>query len=187
MTRKILSIWAGCFFVAGLSLQAQANVELTRASVVVVAQPEFSVKGVKAMSWAESHANVSKGFLQSEFSVSKLIDGAITKALKKKSYEINSGANPLSIRYYVSLASEMDDTAILRKFGLSPGLRSNDHTKDHERGTLVIELLDPALKNKAVWRGAAEVFVGIEDTEQGRQDRVNHLVDELFNRIPARK
>jgi len=168
--------------------QAEENPELRRSSIVVVAQPEFKFHAQQVFFWASNYADVSGELKKSAFSVQQLIDTAIKDALKAKGFAFKDKAkNSLLVQYHVSLESEMDDTALAINYGLAPGLRANSAaTKKHERGTLVVDFIDPAL-NKVVWRGAIGVFTGIEDTDQGRQQRVNKLLIELFNGLPTAK
>lgn len=190
MKTLVMRVSAYLIFLSALSFNALAEVspELMRSSVVVVTQPEFSVIQLKAFSWADKHADISDGFKKSDFSVSALIDTAIKNALKQKAYAfVKNSKNSMLIMYHVSLASEIDDMTLVLKYGLSPGLRGNSaEAKEHERGTLVVDIIDPQLK-KLVWRGAVEVFIGIEDTQEGRQKRVNGLLIELFSSLASKK
>jgi len=167
-------------------LHAEVNLELQRSSIVIVSEPEFTFHAKSSFSWAKNYADISGALKKSEFSVQQLIDTAITQALKNKGLNLGAPAeNSLLIKYHVSLESEMDDTALAINYGLAPGLRANSvATKKHERGTLVVDFIDPKL-NKVVWRGAIGVFTGIESTQQARQQRVNMLLSELFKGLPA--
>ncbi|RDH84638.1 MAG: hypothetical protein DIZ80_03985 [endosymbiont of Galathealinum brachiosum] len=177
-----------CISLVTFNAQAEVTPELMRSSVVVVAQPEFSLTSLKSFSWADNHADISAGLQKSSFSVSALIDEAIVQAISKKAYPMEQGPkSSMMIQYHVSLASEMSDTALTLKYGLSPGLRGNSiEAKSREKGVLIVDLIDTQLNN-VVWRGAVEVFTGIEDTDNGRQQRVNGLLVELFSSIPDLK
>jgi len=168
--------------------RAEPDPELMRSSVVVVAYPEFASSTLKSFSWAANHADVTEGLQKTDFSVTALIDEAIEQAIKQKSYAFTDGEKgSLLIQYHVSLASELNDTALTIKYGLSPGLRANSvKAKEHERGTLVVDIIEPE-SAKVVWRGAVEVFTGVEDSQSGRQKRVNSLLLELFSGIPGQK
>lgn len=175
-------------FTVSSNAYAEIEPELLRSSVVVVAQPEFALVKLKSFSWASNYADVSVELKKSDFSVTALIDEAIKNAIKQKSYTFSDNSKgSLLIKYHVSLASELNDTALAIKYGLSPGLRANSLiAKEHERGTLVVDIIEPEL-NKVVWRGAVEVFTGVEDTEKGRQKRVNSLILDLLSGIPGLK
>jgi len=170
---------------AGL-VKAESPPELQRSSIVVVSQPEFKIEPDQQFSWADNYADISGALKKSDFSVQQLIDKAIYQALKSKGMSIKPAAEKgLLIQYHVSLESEMDDTALAINYGLAPGLRANNPaTRKHERGTLVVDFVDPQLK-KVVWRGAIGVFTGIENSEHGRQQRVNGLLDELFGNLAS--
>ena len=167
---------------------AEIEPELMRSSVVVVVHPEFASIELKSFSWADNHSDVSAELKKTDFSVSNLIDEAIKQAIKQKSYAFSDNRKgSLLIQYHVSLASELNDMALTLKYGLSPGLRANSQiAKEHERGTLIVDIIDTGL-NKVVWRGAVEVFTGIEDSQKGRQKRINSLLVELFSGIPSLK
>jgi len=169
-------------------VSAEPDPELMRSSVVVVAYPEFASLALKSFSWAGNHANISEGLQKTDFSVKALIDEAIKQAIKQKSYAFtDNNKGNLLIQYHVSLASELNDTALTLKYGLSPGLRANSvKAKEHERGTLVVDIIEPE-SAKVVWRGAVEVFTGVEDSQSGRQKRVNSLLIDLFSGIPGQK
>jgi hypothetical protein len=190
MKTLVMKVLAYLICLSGISSNALAEVspELMRSSAVVVTQPEFSAIKLKVFSWADKHADISEGLKKSDFSVSALIDTAIKSALEKKAYTFEkSKKNSMLIMYHASLASEINDIALTLKYGLSPGLRGNSaEAKEHERGTLVVDIIDPQLK-KVVWRGAVEVFTGIEDTKEGRQNRVNGLLVELFSSLASKK
>lgn len=175
-------------FTVSFNAYAEIEPELLRSSVVVVAQPEFALLKLKSFSWASNHADISVGLKKTAFSVTDLVDEAIKQAIKQKSYAFSDNSKgSLLIQYHVSLASELSDTALTLKYGLSPGLRANSLiAKEHERGTLVVDIIEAEL-NKVVWRGAVEVFTGVEDTQEGRQKRVNSLMLELFSGIPSLK
>ncbi len=183
-------LFMGAFFLGLLlstnSVLAEENLELQRSSIVVVSQPEFKLYTKQQFSWADNYADISGELKKSTFSVQQLIDQAIIKALTSRGMSLKANPeNSLLIQYHVSLESEMDDTALAINYGLAPGLRANsDATRKHQRGTLVVDFIDPKLK-KVVWRGAIGVFTGIVDTDQARQQRVNKLLDELFISIAA--
>ncbi|VAW63812.1 hypothetical protein MNBD_GAMMA08-3072 [hydrothermal vent metagenome] len=171
-----------------LNVQADISPELLRSSVVVSPKAEFVPSKLQTYSWAENHADVSAEFKKSKFSVAELIDKAIINALNKKSYKYKSAkSEKMLIQYHVLQASEMSNTALTIKYGLSPGLQGNsDEAKARERGVLIVDIIDSEIK-KVVWRGAVEVFIGLEDTQVGRQQRVNGILLELFIGIPSSK
>ena len=188
--KTIIKIYV--FIIAMFTVSTNANAEiepeLMRSSVVVVVHPEFASLKLKSFSWAENHSDVSAGLKKTDFSVTDLIDEAIKHVITQKSYAFTDNRKgSLLIQYHVSLASELNDTALTLKYGLSPGLRANSLVaKEHERGTLVVDIIETNL-NKIVWRGAVEVFTGVEDSQEGRQKRLNGILLELFSGIPSLK
>jgi len=187
-TSLLLCAYLISIFSVSLNAQAEISPELLRSSVVVSPKTEFVPSKLQTYSWAENHADVSAELKKSPFSVAQLIDKAIINALNKKSYKYKSAKNEKTlIQYHVLQASEMSNMELTIKYGLSPGLRANsDKTKAHERGVLIVDIIDSEI-NKVVWRGAVEVFIGLEDTQAGRQKRVNDILLELFLGIPSAK
>ncbi|VAW66952.1 hypothetical protein MNBD_GAMMA09-1433 [hydrothermal vent metagenome] len=163
----------------------EKNPELARSSVVVVGKAGFKFAKNTEFTWVKDHADISGAFKKADFPVQTLLDDGIMQALQARGYKFNpSNKSSLQIHYHVSLESEMDDTALAIRYGLAPGLNANSEaSKKYERGTLVVDLIDPALL-KVVWRGAIGVFTGIEKTDQGRKERVNVLMQELFASVP---
>jgi len=163
------------------------NPELARSSVVVVAQPGFKPGQNSGFFWAENHADISPGFRRAGFNVQSLLDQAISGALMSKHYAFKAAQGELRVRYHLSLHTEMDDTALAMQYGLAPGLRANSElAKKFQRGTLVVDFIQPSSQG-VVWRGAISVFIGLEDTDTGREKRVAAVVNELFSSIPEIK
>lgn len=192
MYLKVMFLFLLGLLVSSSIVHAQANIEanpeLTRSSVVIVTQANFSLGTDSVLNWMDNHADISGTLKKSDLPVQKILDESISQALKEKGYAFGStGDNVILVKYHVSLESEMADTALAMRYGLAPGLRSNNvETRKYERGTLVVDLISPVL-NKVVWRGAIGVFTGIEDTDKSRQARVKALMVELFSSFPSVK
>lgn len=85
-----------------------------------------------------------------------------------------------SIAYTAALESSLDDTAIIRKFGLLPGnSQVPEGDANIEKGSLIIYVFENKT-NDIVWRSAAQVSVKFDTPMEERQARVERVLAEMF-------
>ena len=85
-----------------------------------------------------------------------------------------------AIAYTAALESSLDDSAIIRKFGLLPGNSQVPTGDDNiEKGTLIIYVFENKTSD-IVWRSAAQVSVKFDMSEEERSARVQRVLAEMF-------
>ena len=85
-----------------------------------------------------------------------------------------------AIAYTAALESSLDDSAIIRRFGLLPGnSQVPQDDSSVEKGTLVIYVFENK-SNDVVWRSAAQVGVKFDTSAEERQQRIERVLAEMF-------
>ncbi len=121
--------------------------------------------------------------------IKSLIESEILANLKAKKMLLVESINGSSyaIAYTAALESSLDDTAIIRRFGLLPG--NTQVPKDDanvEKGTLIIYVFDNKT-HEVIWRSAAQVSVEFDMATAQRKERVQRVIAEIFQTFPRQK
>ena len=90
-----------------------------------------------------------------------------------------------AIAYTAALESSLDDTAIIRRFGLLPGnsqVPKND--ANIEKGSLIIYVFNNKT-DEIVWRSAAQVSVKFDTPAKQRKERVQRVIAKMFQTFPV--
>jgi len=114
--------------------------------------------------------------------VKALIEKEIVKNLiaKEMIYVDSVNGAKYAIAYTAALESSLDDSAIIRKFGLLPGNSQVPTGDDNiEKGTLIIYVFENKTSD-IVWRSAAQVSVKFDMSEEERSARVQRVLAEMF-------
>ncbi len=69
---------------------------------------------------------------------------------------------------------------------IPPGLAPSTSSTVYEKGTIVIDVIDPAAK-KAIWRGVMKTRVNQENTQERRIARINEAIDKIFEKFPIKR
>lgn len=115
--------------------------------------------------------------------VYKLYANAIIQNLAEHNFTKSSESS--SVDFYVgfgiALASDLSDTTINEKFGVTPGLPQSEGL---EKGSFLIYIEDRQT-GKKVWRGAAQGFVHKELNDEQRQQRAGDIVANVMKQFYA--
>lgn len=113
--------------------------------------------------------------------VYKLYADAIVADLKEHGFTENSDPRvaEFHVGFGIALASDLSDKTINEKFGITPGLPSNDELK---KGSFLVYIED-AQTGQKVWRGAAQGFAHEELDESQRQQRAASIVKRVMNQF----
>jgi len=156
--------------------------KFSNASVIAVQDPNIFVTKGSTFAWLPEAIH---------FYDDKRLENAPVKALIEKEIIVNLLAREMvlvesvngaryAIAYTAALESSLDDTAIIRRFGLSPG--NSQVPKDDsniEKGTLVIYVFENKT-NDVVWRSAAQAGVTFDMPLDERKARMKSVLAEMF-------
>jgi hypothetical protein len=116
--------------------------------------------------------------------VELMIRNAIEDSMRDRGWmRGGSTSSDVQLGYVAALSTDMDDAAIVRQFGVSPGLPSAG--TPYGKGTLIIILRKPGL-SPAVWRGAAQILADLELPDDVREARIRNVVRLLLSNVPMR-
>lgn len=157
------------------------------AAVISVHDPDIFIAKGTTIAWLPEAVRFYNDKRLQNAPIKLLIEKEIAKNLLTKQMvhvESVNGAK-YSIAYTAALASSLDDSAIIRQFGLMPGNnRIPQGDASVEKGSLIIYVFD----NKSgdmVWRSAAQMGVKFDMPADERQARVALVIAEMFQTFPA--
>jgi len=113
--------------------------------------------------------------------IKPMLENIIQQTLINSGYQFTQSPQQADflVGYLVALESELDDQAIAKLYGNTPGLPLQS-TEDYEKGTLVVDIVDGVTKH-SVWRGALQAAVTFDVEHSLRQQRVKSAVETLLN------
>ena len=111
----------------------------------------------------------------------KLYADAIIADLNSHGFKNTDDAknSAFHVGFGIALASDLSDQTISDKFGVTPGLPSNDELK---KGSFLIYIED-ARTGKKVWRGAAQGFAHENIAEAERVHRAKTIVSRVMKQF----
>ncbi len=152
------------------------------AAVIAVQDPNVLVTKGSTFAWLPEAVHFYDDKRLENAPIKALIEKEITKNLLAKEVILVESVNGAryAIAYTAALESSLDDTAIIRRFGLSPGnsqVPKND--SNIEKGSLIIYVFENKT-NDIVWRSAAQVGVEFDMPAEERKARIERVLAEMF-------
>ncbi len=156
--------------------------KFSSAAVIAVQDPTIFVTRGSTIAWLPEAIHFYDDKRLANAPVKALIEKEIIKNLLAKEMILVESVNgaKFAIAYTAALESSLDDTAIIRRFGLSPG--NSQVPKDDsniEKGTLVIYVFENKT-NDVVWRSAAQAGVTFDMPLDERKVRMKSVLAEMF-------
>ena len=151
-------------------------------SVIAVQDPAiFVIKG-STFAWLPEAVRFYDDKRLENAPLKALIEKEIIKNLLAKEVILVESVNgaKYAIAYTAALESALDDTAIIKRFGLLPG--NSQVPKDDsniEKGSLIVYVFENKT-NDIVWRSAAQVGVAFDMPMDERKARVARVLAEMF-------
>lgn len=151
-------------------------------AVISVQDPNIFVTRGSTIAWLPEAVRFYEDERLQNAPVKALIEKEIVKNLiaKEMIYVDSVNGARYSIAYTAALESSLDDTAIIRKFGLLPGnSQVPEGDANIEKGSIIIYIFENKT-NDIVWRSAAQVSVKFDTPMEERQSRVERVLAEMF-------
>lgn len=109
--------------------------------------------------------------------VDKRIRRAVENELQAKGYRmIDSGKADALLAYHVSVKNKVDVNSYGYRYW-----RRRVHVHRYKEGSLILDVVDPRMK-QLVWRGGASGIAG--DIRQASQEEVNEAVQKVLKKFP---
>jgi len=158
------------------------SMRFSDAAVIAVQDPNIFVTKGATFAWLPEAVHFYEDERLENAPVKALIEKEIIKNMLAKEMVLVESVNgaKYAIAYTAALESSLDDTAIIRRFGLLPGNSQVPQDDSNiEKGTLVIYVFE-SRTNDVIWRSAAQVSVKFDTSADERQQRVERVLAEMF-------
>jgi len=167
------------------TVETSKSVKFSDSSVIAVQDPGITVARGSTFSWMPEAVHFYEDERLGNAPVRSLIEKEIVKNMLAKELVLVESVNgaKYAIAYTAALESSLDDSAIIRRFGLLPGNSQVPQGDSNiEKGTLIIYLFEN--KSGAVaWRSAAQVSVKFDTSDDERKQRVERVLAEMFQTL----
>ncbi len=154
----------------------------SESAIIAVQDPNIFVTKGSTFAWLPEAVRFYEDERLQSAPIKEMIEKEIVKNLLDKEMILVDSVNGarFAIAYTAALESSLDDSAIIRHFGLLPG-NSQVPTGDSniEKGTLIIYIFENKT-NDIVWRSAAQVGVAFDMPMAERKVRTQRVLAEMF-------
>ena len=164
------------------TVETSKSVQFSDSSVIAVQDPNVTVTRGSTFAWMPEAVHFYEDERLANAPVRSLIEKEIVKNMLAKEMVLVESVNgaKYAIAYTAALESSLDDSAIIRRFGLLPGNSQVPHGDSNiEKGTLIIYLFENK-SDAVVWRSAAQVSVKFDTSDEERKQRVERVLAEMF-------
>ena len=163
------------FFVV-LLLTAVVLMSCSPISVRTDYDREVSFEKYKTFKWMPAPKNPKRGSVPVNSLLDKRIRQSVESELAAKGYQvITTGPADALVAYHVGVQTRID----VDYYGYRYWHRYA-YVRKYKEGTIVIDIVDPELK-QLVWRGAAQGVVG---HPEGNPEKVKEAVAKVFEKYP---
>jgi len=165
------------------------SVQFDKTAVVSVGNPNISIVKGTTFAWLPEAMHYYEDERLDNAPLKSLIEKEIVTNVKQQGMVFVDSVNgaKYAIAYTAALESSLNDSDIIRRYGLLPGisqLPTND--TNVEKGSLIIYIFE---SNSAdiIWRSAAQVGVEFDLTIEQRKERIVRVLAEMFQTFPLKK
>ncbi len=164
------------------TVDSPGTMRFSESAIIAVQDPNIFVTRGSTFAWLPEAVRFYKDDRLQSAPIKAMIEKEIVKNLLDKGMILVDSVNGarFAIAYTAALESSLDDSAIIRNFGLLPG-NSQVPTSDSniEKGTLIIYIFENKT-NDIVWRSAAQVGVAFDMPMAERKVRTQRVLAEMF-------
>ncbi|MCG6938502.1 MAG: DUF4136 domain-containing protein [Gammaproteobacteria bacterium] len=167
--------------------ESPSAMKFSDTAVISVRDPGVYIAPGSTIAWLPEAVRYYQDERLKDAPLKSLIEKEIVANLQAKKMSVVESVNGANyaIAYTAALESSLDDTAIIRRFGLLPGnaqIPQND--ANVEKGSLIVYVFNSKTSD-IVWRSAAQVGVKFDTTADEQKLRVKRVVKEIFQTFPV--
>jgi len=158
------------------------SIRFSQSAVIAVQDPNIFVTKGSTFAWLPEAVRFYKDKRLENAPIKELIEKEIVKNLLDKEMILVESVNgaKFAVAYTAALESSLDDTDIIRRFGLLPGNSQVPKSDSNiEKGTLIIYIFENKTHD-VVWRSAAQVGVSFDMPLAERKVRIEQVLAEMF-------
>ena len=156
-------------------------------SIIAVSTPGVKIAQGASFAWLPKAINLYKDERLDSTTIQYLVEMNIKSNLADMGFRFveSESASDYTIAYTAALESSLDDTTILRRFGLVPGnMRIPQGNPMYEKGTLLIYVFDNS-DSEVIWRSAVQAAVDFSLEAQERKERLEPIIRDMFRSLPT--
>jgi hypothetical protein len=196
LKNKMITLLRTAFFLLGAVMmsactttdnQAQQVGIKVEPSIISVSTPGTKISQGSSFAWLQNAINLYRDERLDSTSIQYLVEKNIRSNLVHMGFQFveSESAADYTIAYTAALESSLDDTAILRRYGLVPGnMRIPDDNPMYEKGTLLIYAFDNNT-GEVIWRSAVQAAVDFSLDMQEREERIEPIIRDMFRSLPT--
>jgi len=158
-------------------------------AVISVGDPNAAVPKGSTFAWLPQAVQFYEDERLDNKQLKALIEQQLVSTIKQKEMIFVDSVNgaQYAIAYTAALESSLADETIIRRYGLSPGMKDvPEDDKNIEKGSLIVYVFENKT-NTIIWRSAAQVGVEFDMPMEKRKERVIRVVAEMFQTFPVQK
>jgi len=167
--------------------QAQQGSIKIEPAIIAVSIPGTKISQGAKFAWLQNAINLYSDERLDSTTIQYLIEKNIRSNLANMGFQFveSETAADYTIAYTAALESSLDDTTILRRFGLVPGnMRIPEDNPMYEKGTLLIYAFDNRT-GEVIWRSAVQAAVDFSLDKQERDERIEPIIRDMFRSMPT--
>ena len=156
-------------------------------AIIAVSTPDTKISQGARFAWLPKAINLYKDERLDSTTIQHLVEKNIRSNLADMGFQFveSESVADYTIAYTAALESSLDDTTILRRFGLVPGNMSiPDDNPMFEKGTLLIYIFDNR-SDEVIWRSAVQAAVDFTLDQKEREERIESIIQDMFRSLPA--
>ena len=164
------------------TVETTPAMKFSETAVISVQDPYSTIKKDSTIAWLPDAVMFYKDERMKNSKIRKLLEQEIEKNVKARGLTMVESVNGAryAVAYTAALESALDDTDIIRRFGLLPGnTQIPEGDANVEKGTLIVYIFDNS-NNEVVWRSAAQVGVHFDMPMEQRKQRIQRILAEMF-------
>ena len=165
------------------------SMQFAKTAVVSVGDPNASVPKGSTFAWLPEAMHYYEDKRLENEPLKLLLETEIIKNVKHQEMIFVDSVNgsKYTIAYTAALASSLDDSAIIQRYGLLPGITQlPENDSNVEKGSLILYVFENS-SGKIIWRSAAQVGVEFDMAMEKRKERVIRVMAEMFQTFPMKK
>ena len=163
------------------------SVKFNDTAVISVSDPGISILAGSTFAWLPEAIRFYDDERLADVPIKKLIEKEIKSNIKNKEFIFVDSINgaKYAIADTAALESSLDDSEVISRFGLLPGMASVPKDDANiEKGNLIIYAFDNR-SGDVIWRSAAQVGVEFDMSDEQRKQRIIRVVAEMFQTMPV--
>ena len=167
--------------------QSQQGAIKIEPAIIAVSTPDTKISQGARFAWLTKAINLYKDERLDSTTIQHLVEKNIRSNLADMGFQFveSESVADYTIAYTAALESSLDDTTILRRFGLVPGnMRIPDDNPMFEKGTLLIYVFDNR-SDEVIWRSAVQAAVDFTIDQKEREERIEPIIQDMFRSLPA--